>query len=278
MMETYLLLGDTFEENIKRHEAFLALKLGLSKGMRVLDVGCGVGGPLREIVKSSGYAHVTGINNNTYQIQRCFAYAAKYGLEDHTDFVKGDFTQMPMANSTFDAVFSVEATVHAPRLEMVYSEIYRVLKPGGKFACYEWCTTPNYDETDVVQRRVIHGIEQGNSISKLYSTTQCLAAAKSVGFKIIEQGDLAPVDNATEPWYNTLLKPQGIHGILRSPWGRFYTHSLLTFLNKFGMVPPGVLETSQLLNNAAEMLVAGGQMGIFTPMYFFLVEKPLDAE
>lgn len=36
MMETYLLLGDTFEENIKRHEAFLALKLGLSKGMRVL--------------------------------------------------------------------------------------------------------------------------------------------------------------------------------------------------------------------------------------------------
>lgn len=185
---------------------------------------------------------------------------------------------MPMEDNTFDAVFSVEATVHAPRLEMVYSEIYRVLKPGGRFACYEWCTTPSYDETDAVQRRVIHGIEQGNSISKLYSTAQCLTAAKSVGFKVVEEGDLAPVDNATEPWYNTLSKPQGVHGILRSPWGRFYTHSLLTFLNKFGVVPPGVLETSQLLNNAAEMLVAGGKMEIFTPMYFFLVEKPLDAE
>lgn len=236
-----------------------------------------LGGPLREVVKSSGYAHVTGINNNAYQIERCFAYAAKYGLTPYTDFIKGDFTKMPIADKMFDAVFSVEATVHAPRLEMVYGEIYRVLKPGGRFACYEWCTTEAYDENDVSQRRVIHGIEEGNSISKLYSTRQCLEAAKSVGFKVLEEGDVAPVDEATEPWYDTLKKPEGMRGLLRSPWGRFYTNSLLTFLNKFGLVPPGVLETSQLLNSAAEMLVEGGEMGIFTPMYLFVVEKPLDA-
>ncbi|KAI9316373.1 S-adenosyl-L-methionine-dependent methyltransferase [Dichotomocladium elegans] len=269
--------GDTFEENIKRHEAFLALKLGLKKGEKVLDVGCGVGGPLREIVKSSGYAHVTGINNNAYQIERCVAYSLKYGLTDHTDFVKGDFTKMPIPDRTFDAAFSVEATVHSPRLEMVYGEIYRVLKPGGRFACYEWCTTDAYDENNVSHRRVIHGIEEGNSISKLYTTKQCLAAIKSVGFNVIEEGDIAPVDPATVPWYYTLKKPEGLRGILRSPWGRFYTHSLLTFLNKLNIVPPGVLETSQLLNDAADVLVAGGELGIFTPMYFFVAEKPLNA-
>ncbi|KAI7852227.1 S-adenosyl-L-methionine-dependent methyltransferase [Circinella umbellata] len=268
--------GDSFEENIKRHEAFLALKLGLKKGERVLDVGCGVGGPLREVVKSSGYAHVTGINNNAYQLERCVAYSQKYGLSDYTDFIKGDFTKMPIENETFDGVFSVEATVHAPRLEMVYGEIYRVLKPGGRFACYEWCTTDKYDPNNVSHRRVIHGIEEGNSISKLYSTKECLAAAKSVGFNVIEEGDVALVDSATVPWYYTLKKPEGLRGVLRSPWGRFYTNSLLTFLNKFNMVPPGVLETSQLLNSAAEMLVAGGELGVFTPMYLFVVEKPLN--
>lgn len=182
---------------------------------------------------------------------------------------------MPMEDRSFDAVFSVEATVHAPRLEQVYGEIFRVLKPGGKFACYEWCTTNMYDENDMTMKKVVHAIEQGNSISKLYTTEQCIAALKSVGFRVLEERDVALPDSASVPWYNTLSKPEGARGFLRSPNGRFYTNTLLTFLNRFSLVPPGVLETSQLLNAAADNLVKGGEMGIFTPMFFFLVEKPV---
>lgn len=58
--------------------------------MRVLDVGCGVGGPAREIAKFTG-CHVTGLNNNDYQIDRATYYGAKEGLSDQLDFVKGDF-------------------------------------------------------------------------------------------------------------------------------------------------------------------------------------------
>lgn len=182
---------------------------------------------------------------------------------------------MPISDATFDSVFSVEATCHAPRLEQVYGEIYRVLKPGGKFACYEWCTTDVYDENDISMKKVIHAIEQGNSISKLYSTKQCVQALQSVGFKLLEQGDMGIVDDATDPWYNTLKKrDRGLQGFLRSPSGRSYTNTLMSVLSKFSLVPPGVLETSQLLNAAADNLVAGGEMGIFTPMFFFVVEKP----
>ncbi len=46
-------------ESLKRHEHYLALRLGLKPGDKVLDVGCGVGGPLREIALFSG-AHITG--------------------------------------------------------------------------------------------------------------------------------------------------------------------------------------------------------------------------
>jgi sterol 24-C-methyltransferase len=60
--------GETLREAIKRHEHYLALKLGIGKGSKVLDVGCGVGGPLREIAMFSG-ATVTGLNNNEYQVR-----------------------------------------------------------------------------------------------------------------------------------------------------------------------------------------------------------------
>ena len=64
--------------------------MGLRDGMKVLDVGCGVGGPAREIAKFSG-ANITGLNNNDYQIARATRYAAKEGLSHQLNFVKGDF-------------------------------------------------------------------------------------------------------------------------------------------------------------------------------------------
>lgn len=55
-----------------------------------MDVGCGVGGPAREIVKFSG-ANVVGLNNNDYQIERATRYAQKEGLSHKLSFTKGDF-------------------------------------------------------------------------------------------------------------------------------------------------------------------------------------------
>lgn len=64
--------------------------MGLRDGMNVLDVGCGVGGPGREIAKFAG-VNVVGLNNNDYQIDRATKYAADEGLSDRLSYVKGDF-------------------------------------------------------------------------------------------------------------------------------------------------------------------------------------------
>ncbi len=77
----------TFKECISRHEDYLAMRLRLKPGMEVLDVGCGVGGPLREIARISG-ARVTGLNNNEYQVQRCNVLAAKLGMNSHCGAIK----------------------------------------------------------------------------------------------------------------------------------------------------------------------------------------------
>lgn len=64
--------------------------MGLKEGMKVLDVGCGVGGPAREIAKFTD-CNIVGLNNNDYQIERATRYAAKEGLSDKLSFTKGDF-------------------------------------------------------------------------------------------------------------------------------------------------------------------------------------------
>ena len=69
----------------------------------MLDVGCGVGGPAREIAKFTG-CHVTGLNNNDYQIERATHYAAKEGLADQLDFVKGDFMVCRLLERHFAAL------------------------------------------------------------------------------------------------------------------------------------------------------------------------------
>ena len=53
-----------------------SLSLPFSKIEQVLDVGCGVGGPLREIALFSG-SQVTGLNNNDYQIKKGTEYNRK---------------------------------------------------------------------------------------------------------------------------------------------------------------------------------------------------------
>ncbi len=94
---------ETLAQSIARHEHFLALKLGLKPKQHALDVGCGVGGPAREIARFSG-ASVTGLNNNAYQVSRATILTHREHLPpSQVNFVKGDFMNQPFKDNIFDA-------------------------------------------------------------------------------------------------------------------------------------------------------------------------------
>jgi sterol 24-C-methyltransferase len=78
--------------------------MDLKPGMRVLDVGCGVGGPAREIARFAD-VQVVGLNNNDFQIGRARKYTKRAGLEDQLTFVKGDFMKLSeqFGEASFDA-------------------------------------------------------------------------------------------------------------------------------------------------------------------------------
>lgn len=124
--------GEGFYQALARHEHYLAFKMNLKPGMRVLDVGCGIGGPAREIAQFAD-VQIVGLNNNDYQVGRARKLTAQAGLSEQVTYTVGDFMKLgeQFGENSFDAVYAIEATVHAPSWEGVYGEIMKVLKPGG---------------------------------------------------------------------------------------------------------------------------------------------------
>lgn len=188
---------------------------------------------------------------------------------------------MSFPSNTFDAVYAIEATVHAPSLEGVYSQIFRVLKPGGVFGLYEWLMTDAYDNENARHRQIRLGIEQGDGISNMVKIDEALQAIKAAGFELEINEDLADREDA-RPWYypldGNLMMAQSIGDVFtiaRMTWvGRTVMHNLIGGLEKIGIAPRGTKKTADSLATAADSLVAGGKGKLFTPMYLMVARKP----
>lgn len=271
---------EPFRQAIARHEHYLAAQTGITENMRVLDVGCGVGGPAREIHRFTG-ATVVGLNNSDYQIARANRWASKNNLSEKLQFVKGDFMQMDFPEASFDAVYAIEATVHAPSFEGVYGEIYRVLKPGGKFGVYEWLLSDKYDENNPRHREIVYGIEIGNGVPKMQTKSTCESALKKVGFEIEYARDLADNDDAV-PWYYPLTGEwkhiQNLSDLATfartSVLGRWVTMQTVGLLEKVGLAPSGTKKVTVAVEQSAVYVIEGAKEGLFTPMMLYVCKKP----
>jgi len=256
---------ESHDDSISRHERRLVPHLGLAPGKKAIDCGCGVGGPAREIARSSG-ANVKGVTLNAYQVARAKYLTGKQGLTDKVQFAQGDFTQLNESDGTFDAAYAIEATCHAPTLESVYSEIFRVLKPGGRFATYEWITAVDYDPKNAEHNEILKEVEYGNGLPPVRRPEDVRKAAAAVGFRIISDEDLAQDMKGTRTWY---------HRLEFSNWQYYITHATCWITEFLGIAEKGTVSIHGMLLRGAEGLVRGGQTNTFTPMHLFVMEKPL---
>jgi len=262
---------ENLEASIQRHELWLANRLGLKPDMKVMDIGCGVGGPLRNIARFS-QAKVVGLNNNEYQISRAKRIAADCRLGALATFIKGDFMNIPVEPESFDAAYAIEATCHAPDRVGVYSQIFKILKPGGYFGSYEWVMTDTYDPSNPEHVAPKKGIERGNGLPDLEPISKILDALKEAGFEIVENFDIAPLSDI--PWYMPLVGRLTPLGIAHTSIGRWVSLKGLKLLEYLRIAPAGSGATLEMLQKGADCLCDSGRKGIFTPMWWVLARKP----
>ena len=104
----------------------------LAPGERVLDLGCGAGTDsliAAQMVGSSG--DVVGIDMTAAMLVKARRAAAELAITN-ADFIEGEVESLPFADETFDVVISNGVIDLIPDKDAVYSEIYRVLVPGGR--------------------------------------------------------------------------------------------------------------------------------------------------
>jgi arsenite methyltransferase len=104
----------------------------LEPGERVLDLGCGAGTDSLVAARMVGAdGRVTGIDMTPEMLDKARRSAAEMG-EENVEFVEGEAEKLPFADASFDVVISNGVIDLIPDKDAVFSELHRVLAPGGR--------------------------------------------------------------------------------------------------------------------------------------------------
>jgi SAM-dependent methyltransferase len=132
--------GEAYELQMGRWSRRLAPLLidfaGISRGSRVLDVGCGTGNLSVCLASNPGIGSVHGIDVSAVYIE----HAKRENHGTRLKFEVGNACSLPFADAHFDHSLSMLALQFTPEVRLAVREMKRVTKPGGTVAAATWDT------------------------------------------------------------------------------------------------------------------------------------------
>ena len=167
---------------------FEELNLNQPEQSHLLDMGCGRGRIAHHFATLSG-GQVSGYNIDPNQIENAIDWAAETHMSDRLHFKEGNHHD-PLAyeSSSFDGCFSFQAVwpfFKKEELDAHAREMYRVLKPGARYACSEYLLSPYFDWNNP-EHATLHKtyLPTLAATQSMYPADVC-AALERAGFKIL---------------------------------------------------------------------------------------------
>lgn len=180
---------------LRRLEDHLFDSLDLQPGAEILDAGCGVGHVAMHLARKGLRVHGIDVVSNHLEWARQGIRAN--GLEKEVSVRLMDYHHLDgLPDASFHGVYTVETLVHATDPERALGEFFRVLKPGGSIALYE------YDHSDLdtlpkdIAKRFVESMEQVNSrasmpANKMFSYGTLQSMLERQGFQDVVVEDLS---------------------------------------------------------------------------------------
>lgn len=184
--------------------------------LRVVDLGCGVGGSLAYLLKHLDPPPLlVGLTISGVQ-----ARLGQAGLAGACALLQADFQAVPLA-AGFDLTYAIESFVHAAQPERFLAEAARLLRPGGRLALCDDFLALRLAQTgpDAGGRRWLQAYQHGWRVPNLAPLDEVEHLASRSGLRLVSQQHLTPylrLRALPDPLARSLLWT-GLHLPLRHP-------------------------------------------------------------
>ena len=197
-------LAQVDEFHIRGPEATreMAEEIGLDAQMQVLDVGCGLGGPSRRLASEYG-CRVTGVDLTEAYCRVAEAFSVRLGLDHLVSYRTANALDLPFEDARFAVLWTQHTAMNIAEKNQLYSEMNRVLKPGGRLAIYDIIAGPGGEGYFPVPWA------RDPSISFLATDEELKTYLTEAGFDIVSWRDTTDVGLAWFAAKSAQIKEQG---------------------------------------------------------------------
>ena len=181
--DEYALDSQNWREASSQRVLSLIDRMNILQGEVIVDLGCGIGGPGRDVAEYID-CRVLGLSVSHAQLKNLRTLSDGIGSR-FTDAIAGDMQRLPLASSSVDHAYSINAIYHVNDKDAVIAEAHRVLKPGGTFGVDDWFITRNTQPTTHTALRY----NWSTSSNGFHEIGSFKASMASAGFENIQVED-----------------------------------------------------------------------------------------
>ncbi|MBR0132673.1 MAG: class I SAM-dependent methyltransferase [Lachnospiraceae bacterium] len=158
----------------------------------IIDIGCGGGRNAGELMKKYPDARLTAIDYSEVSVQKASVYNEEEIKNGRCVVEHGDVSALTLPEEMFDLATAFETIYFWPGLEKCFSEVVKVLKPGGVFMIVN--ESDGTDKTSLKYEKIIEGM-------KCHTVEEIETALIKAGFSKVKSDH-----HDSKPWITVMAK------------------------------------------------------------------------